>query len=284
MHAAFLQAILENPDDDTHRLIYADWLEDHGTEADLPQAQFIRAQCTLAALPEDDARRPALEKQEKSLLKKHGKRWLKALGIPASADVKWTFRRGFLDHVTASADVFVTEAETLFATVPTLRAARFPDASNEVDYLLECPEFARLTEVDLASMCSCGHCPILTELRRLFAAPQVAQLRVLNLADDRINLATTRALVESPHLGELRALDLSGNPLQTAGARVLAAAPFKHLTRLTLRSAGIGPTGGRAFAESKELPRLTTLDLVGNNLDAKTIAALRARFGDGLRV
>jgi uncharacterized protein (TIGR02996 family) len=36
-----LQAILESPDDDDVRLIYADWLEDHGDDA---RAQFIRMQ------------------------------------------------------------------------------------------------------------------------------------------------------------------------------------------------------------------------------------------------
>jgi uncharacterized protein (TIGR02996 family) len=39
---AFLQAILENPHEDTHRLVYADWLEENG---DAPRARFIRWQC-----------------------------------------------------------------------------------------------------------------------------------------------------------------------------------------------------------------------------------------------
>ena len=42
---AFLQAILETPDDDTPRLIYADWLDEHG---DVARAEFIRLQCRLA--------------------------------------------------------------------------------------------------------------------------------------------------------------------------------------------------------------------------------------------
>src|SRR5690349_16083235 len=32
-NAAFLQAIIENPDDDSLHLIYADWLDDHGQSA-----------------------------------------------------------------------------------------------------------------------------------------------------------------------------------------------------------------------------------------------------------
>jgi uncharacterized protein (TIGR02996 family) len=54
---AFRQAIVESPDDDTPRLIYADWLDDHG---DADQANLIRVQCRLARLPDDDPERPAL--------------------------------------------------------------------------------------------------------------------------------------------------------------------------------------------------------------------------------
>ena len=39
---AFLADIAENPDDDASRLVYADWLDDHG-EAD--RAELIRLQC-----------------------------------------------------------------------------------------------------------------------------------------------------------------------------------------------------------------------------------------------
>ena len=37
--AALLAAICAEPDDDTPRLVYADWLQEHGDEE---QAQFIR--------------------------------------------------------------------------------------------------------------------------------------------------------------------------------------------------------------------------------------------------
>jgi uncharacterized protein (TIGR02996 family) len=47
-HDAFLAAICENPDDDTPRLVFADWLE----ERDQPErAAFVRAQIELARTP-----------------------------------------------------------------------------------------------------------------------------------------------------------------------------------------------------------------------------------------
>src|SRR5262245_45981693 len=41
-HPGLLQAVIEAPDDDVPRLIYADWLEDHG---ETERAEFIRMQC-----------------------------------------------------------------------------------------------------------------------------------------------------------------------------------------------------------------------------------------------
>lgn len=45
---AFLDAIFATPDDDLARLVYADWLEEHGQQA---YAEFIRLQCEVARLP-----------------------------------------------------------------------------------------------------------------------------------------------------------------------------------------------------------------------------------------
>lgn len=45
-HAGFIADIIEHPEDDSIRLIYADWLEDHG---DPERAEFIRVQVELWA-------------------------------------------------------------------------------------------------------------------------------------------------------------------------------------------------------------------------------------------
>jgi uncharacterized protein (TIGR02996 family) len=288
MHDAFLQAIIENPEDDTHRLVYADWLEENGDELGMAHARLIRVQCDLANLPADDPRRAELEEQEACLLDTHGKTWtkpLRKLGFGSKVARRFRFRQGFLAEGKMSATDFVNRAEKLFKAVPTLHVMRFPDASNEVKSLSECPYLARLTEVDLNAMCSCGSCPIQRELRILFASPNVARLTVLNLAGNRLDPETARALAASPHLGRLRALDLSGNSLRTAGARALATSPnLANLTTLNLAGADIGPAGGRDLADSPHLKRLTTLDLSDNPIGPRMIAKLRARFGAALRI
>src|SRR5262249_52401492 len=63
-HEAFLAAVLETPDDDTPRLIYADWLDEHGEPE---RGELIRLQCALAKMREGERARVALEKREREL-------------------------------------------------------------------------------------------------------------------------------------------------------------------------------------------------------------------------
>jgi uncharacterized protein (TIGR02996 family) len=109
--------VCEQPGDDTPRLIYADWLDDHD---DHDRAEFIRVQCELAgSVGLTEIRHDALRRRERELL--HGgpgygwSFWCEALtstnspGLictnlsgPSAAEStrpKVTFRRGFVDEV-----------------------------------------------------------------------------------------------------------------------------------------------------------------------------------------
>jgi uncharacterized protein (TIGR02996 family) len=97
---AFLQAILDNPDDDAPRLIYADWIEEHGD----PRGEFMRIQCQLAAMSAEDPRRRRLERHEHDLLACHQDRWLGELRPLLSA---WTFHRGFLNVISVPAAIYL---------------------------------------------------------------------------------------------------------------------------------------------------------------------------------
>src|SRR5438270_7169384 len=89
---AFFRAIEAAPDDDTHRLVYADWLAEHGDEA---RAEFIRVQCQLARLDEEDSRRDELSQREQDLLDAHRDRWLAELPAVLVNEYQPTFSRGF---------------------------------------------------------------------------------------------------------------------------------------------------------------------------------------------
>src|SRR4051794_586533 len=74
--SALWAAIRANPDDDTPRLVYADWLQEHGDE---DRAELIRVQCELARLPGDRRvgrkRRPVLVAREAELLAAYRSVW-----------------------------------------------------------------------------------------------------------------------------------------------------------------------------------------------------------------
>jgi uncharacterized protein (TIGR02996 family) len=70
--AAFLEVIRANPDDDTTRLVYADWLD----ERDDPRGAFVRLHTVLRSVAPDHVQRVAAE-DELSLLRKDCPRvWL----------------------------------------------------------------------------------------------------------------------------------------------------------------------------------------------------------------
>src|SRR5207247_535005 len=59
----FVHSILENPDDDAPRLVFADWLKEQGRAA---HAELIHVQCALARMPKSG--RKELAAREKELL------------------------------------------------------------------------------------------------------------------------------------------------------------------------------------------------------------------------
>src|SRR5262245_26190478 len=123
---SLLQAILEAPDDDAVRLVYADWLEEHGTAHDTARAEFIRVQVELTKLEQHDPRRPELEEREQDLQAEHEDRWLAPFAelfralyemqdqflarrhTPWVSPRWWYFARGFL-QVTMNSAAHVLE-------------------------------------------------------------------------------------------------------------------------------------------------------------------------------
>src|SRR4051812_17528646 len=91
--ASLFRAILDQPASDLPRLVYADWLEEHGGEADRARAEFIRVQIERARLPDEDPRAEALRLREKSLLEAGQDAW--TTDLPDWARPGAEFRRGF---------------------------------------------------------------------------------------------------------------------------------------------------------------------------------------------
>jgi uncharacterized protein (TIGR02996 family) len=135
---ALMRAICEHPDEDTPRLVFADWLQEHGDEA---RAEFIRLEIQLARgqyQPSEEAR---LKRRVKKLLTTHGPRWQKEIGGFGKA----IFRRGFLAHTA----IHVDDLERALASAP----FDLIELEGEVNLvaILQLPGIARLRYLNLSN-------------------------------------------------------------------------------------------------------------------------------------
>jgi uncharacterized protein (TIGR02996 family) len=71
----FILAILAAPEDDAPRLIYSDWLEERGD----PRGEYLRVDCQLATLPQDDPRFDGLVTRLRDLYAWIDPQWLRAV-------------------------------------------------------------------------------------------------------------------------------------------------------------------------------------------------------------
>jgi len=201
---ALLAAIIANPDEDTPRLAYADWLDENlpdripspaaGPSA---RAEYIRVQCRLAQYPFDEPDYPELLERERDLarwLQTHAAKKAEEPALPD--DLEWfggfdsgdarTYSRGFPDEFeyndyddepTANVECILTALPETFAHT-TLRTLRMEEAYGE-------------------------------EVAGLVCSPAVSGLRGLSLSDvDDDNGDAIRAIAASPHLHQLKRLDL----------------------------------------------------------------------------
>jgi uncharacterized protein (TIGR02996 family) len=311
---AFLQAIIEEPEDDTPRLVYADWLDEHG-KAD--RAEFIRVQCELAKLPGDSPRRRALEERERALLKAHRDAWLTEVAGWARPDA--VFRRGFITEVSSTYLAYHEGARALFRRAPvrgvSLRSLHsfgmsplhgLPYVDQLTSLRLSTPgrldfpfDLPRLKVLVLETMFGLDPktvngwltAPALPALVGLHLAhcwlrdadvlglrhfPGLARLTALGLRNNDLSAVAVAALATSPHLAGLTSLDLGLNQrLGDAGALSLAGSPhLANLTTLSLGACGITDAGVEALAASPHLANLTDLDLSVNSVSEVGLQAL----------
>jgi uncharacterized protein (TIGR02996 family) len=155
---ALLRAVLDEPWDDLHRLVYADWLEEHGQAG---RAEFVRLQVELGCMPAvqfmSEAavclhQDPGVEchrchqprRRELELLDAGGNNWCDGLlgkdwwaegagkdgntvhvgytRVPRhTAYLALTFRRGFVNEVLLTCADFLEHAGALFSAAPVTR-------------------------------------------------------------------------------------------------------------------------------------------------------------------
>jgi len=140
---AFLQAILAAPEDDGPRLIYADWLEEHGA---LDRAAFIRLQCEAALLPLADPRREELAARAWALLTDEN--WSAWGGMLRGMVHSWQFRRGFVEKTWMGVQSFLQDAERVMRLAP-VRHIKLIGTAPVTLSALASPWLDRLITLDL---------------------------------------------------------------------------------------------------------------------------------------
>lgn len=236
-HDALLRAIAENPDEDTPRLAFADYLDELGDESNVARAEFVRIECDLARLPADDPGRKALEVRRTELWVAHRRAW-KSI-VPDIPGINWRgYDRGFLTVLDAEEmAVFVEHAAELFAAAP-IQSVRILGANpNVTAALASLPRLSWLRELDLTAC-------------RGAARPQDRRIRAARgyewTVDGVLTDGDAAALANSPGVANLRVLRLGGNRINDPGALALARSPYlRGLRRLEVWPRWGGNGGNR---------------------------------------
>lgn len=205
-HEPFLSAICADPEDDTTRLVYADWLEENGEPA---RSEFIRVQVERARLRAEGCDCAELALRDLELRQAHGDRWRQEL--PRLSGVNWhRFWRGFV----SGADVtewrfFPKAADALFATAPV--------------------QFLHLSALYGG--------PAAEELAR---SPYLARLRGLILSRSSLWGDSGKAFWSTPALAGLDWIELRANftpPSEWSVHPLIASRALRHLKELRIAGA-----------------------------------------------
>jgi uncharacterized protein (TIGR02996 family) len=231
--SALLAAIRAHPDDDTARLVYADWLDEHSQPE---RAELIRVQVNLArtrGTTESATERREWHTRMRALLHAHSKRWRKEL--PNIRGVRWgPFERGLVnsfifDFERYTPDVTLALDSTLEAVPPRaitvyVNSWDIIDPIPEWALFLKWPGLARFGEFaprfspnwssDLERLLSAYE---LLAAREWGDRPHTLDLRETSVSDDAL-----RALAEVPaarRFPALRLREVSANARRALIAR-----------------------------------------------------------------
>jgi uncharacterized protein (TIGR02996 family) len=264
---AFLADILAHPEDDTPRLIYADWLTDHGQTE---RGEFIRIQIERSHLDEDDPAQDELERREQQLL---GRNPAWRLEVPRWGRINQVFRRGFLTEVQAKWADFKRGATGLWRKFP-VRSVRLLGAMSGLEELVDLAESSPLRELELIGT------PPPEAITRLADSSLFSRLDRFHLGGGRFRAVRGDSLLARPeNFAGLRVLDLAGNDFNEVNVRDLANIPMPELRTLRLECASFVARHLTPILSPARRPVLTDLDVSGTGLDSAPVAELTAHAG-----
>ena len=202
-HEAFLRAIFDAPEDDTPRLVYADFLQENGEE---DRAEFIRWQCEHAGKPE---KMPwAFEEM--------------GYGRGFKPSLPTTFPLESFIECEVLHRASVVDSPEWFGLAQLKIGAGRITSSEPFDVLFGLAAFARVTDLDLSGnevpdLANSGDgfaiytlSPVITNAAVVALALHRGLRRIerLNLTNNNLDNDAARALVNSPYLDNLKRLQL----------------------------------------------------------------------------
>jgi uncharacterized protein (TIGR02996 family) len=259
-YESFLRAIFDTPEDDTPRLVYADFLEENG-EPD--RAELIRVQCQLAALRRrsEPVERHELRNRERELLDKlHPE--LELIHWTPEERARIGLDRGFLTEpravicpgelgdMAAAREKIVRSRPHWFGVKSLAVQPGWFLYPEHVEVLFGLAALQRVAEWDLGGY-----------VEEVAGGPQTADAGAYALIDMNVEPVITAAGVEA----------LARN----RGAR--------RITALVLTYNNLDNDAARALARSPYLVNLKRLEFrQGNNLRGRTWQQLIERFGEAV--
>jgi uncharacterized protein (TIGR02996 family) len=307
---ALYRAVLANPDDDTPRLVYADWLQENGRAE---EAEFIRAECRLHADEPYDADLLDRQGELRLWLKTHvpGPKLKFPAGLKVADGADWweLTHRGFpqfLEFEGYGRDglkpirALAAALEKAFAMLPTRwLVVRFVTVEQLAE-LLRQPVIAGLEVLTIQLGASeeprddvgrlLADCRYLRNLRGLALgfSPGIAgveamarseflsRLRALFLEPGTLTPATVRALAGSEWFRGLYQLSLNDNCPADVFEELCGQKPFPNLHTIALADNDFPAPVWHAFARSKAFPALAELILTRTDLSGGRFAPLAA--------
>jgi uncharacterized protein (TIGR02996 family) len=297
---AFLADIREHPDDDVPRLVFADWLEDHGDEPD--RADLIRVQCRLARLLTEGAAADDLARRDQQLTERLTRSWLAPLWRLVDT---FELRRGFVARVVVQAPQLIEQGEVIVRLAPVAELA-VVFRQQHLEDLVTCPHLAHVARLEArdggvgdAGAALLGRCPYLGRLEALLLHRcgisehglvdllrlDLSALKVLNLGANPLGDAGLERLCDTPALAGLERLSLGVSELHLPAARALVGSRYLHrLVDLSLGANYLEDEAVEWLAAAAHLASLWRLDLRNNEFRAAGARALvRSRHLERLR-
>lgn len=260
---ALLRACKELPDEEVHRLVLADWLEENATDpAETALRDLIRLQVQFDRLSDDNKRLP-LAAEASSLLDHYGRKWLGSLDTNR---VNWGLQHG----------LFVMTCQEEDLSRNRLGTPGFPEGWEWVERLtVLCTEGSNYKAMAEAE--PLGHIGTLdlhrNSLRKhaveaLAQSERLVNLCGLVLSHTNLGRSGLEALTGSSYLHNLNRLELSGNMLEASAAPVLVGWPgLQSLTRLALSLNPLGDRGVEIILQSGATGALRQLHLSSCSLE-----------------